>query len=133
MSETIIIAGEQSYEHDFYAWTQAQAAALRAAALRNAAGIGANLPVDWKNVAEEIESLGKSDVRSLRSRIETIIEHLLKLEFAPATQPRIAWARTVDRSRSAFAKLIAESPSLLPQVAEWRSQNLRASSVRCAS
>ena len=102
------------YEHDFYAWTQQQAAALRAA-VRS----GANLPVDWENVAEEIESLGRSDARELRSRIATTVEHLLKLEFAPADLPRAGWEETVDRSREAFEKLIAESPSLRPGVVAW--------------
>jgi len=102
------------YEHDFYAWTQQQAAALRAAVRT-----GANLPVDWENVAEEIESLGRSDARELRSRIATIVEHLLKLEFAPTDLPRAGWEETVDRSREAFEKLIAESPSLRPGVVAW--------------
>lgn len=107
-------ADAAGYEQDFHAWTVAQAAALRAAARA-----GANLPVDWENVAEEIESLGKSDVRALRSRIATIIEHLLKLEFAPAELPREGWEETVLRSRMAFEKLIEESPSLQPRIAAW--------------
>ena len=114
MSDTIESADTFGYDQDFYAWTQAQAAALRTAARS-----GPNLPVDWENVAEEIERLGKSDARELRSRIATIIEHLLKLEFAPAALPRTDWIDTIDRSREAFETLIAESPSLRPRVAEW--------------
>ena len=114
MVDTIEMPAESGYETDFYAWTEAQAAALRAAAQA-----GGNLPVDWENLAEEIESLGRSDVRELRSRIATIIEHLLKLEFAPAAPPRADWADTIDRSRVAFETLIAESPGLRPRVAGW--------------
>jgi len=44
------------YEHDFFLWTQEQAAGLRRAK-------ASNLPLDWENLAEEIESLGKSDRR----------------------------------------------------------------------
>jgi Domain of unknown function DUF29 len=46
------------YERDFVAWTEEQAARIRAAA-----GTQLNLPIDWENVAEEIESLGRSDAR----------------------------------------------------------------------
>ena len=46
---------DAAYDEDFYAWTQNQAQALRrAGAERN------NAPVDWENVAEEIESMGRS-------------------------------------------------------------------------
>jgi hypothetical protein len=41
------------YEEDFVRWTEQQAAALRAAARA-----GTNLPLDWENLAEEIDSLG---------------------------------------------------------------------------
>ena len=46
------------YDHDFFLWTKEQAAALRRAK-------ESNLPLDWENLAEEIESLGKSDRREL--------------------------------------------------------------------
>ena len=43
------------YERDFFLWTQQQAEALRKAARE-----GSNLPLDWENLAEETESLGRS-------------------------------------------------------------------------
>ena len=95
------------YEQDFYRWTQDQAAALRALAEQ-----GANLPVDWENVAEEIESLGRSDRREIISRLRKIIEHLLKLECSPAQAPRSGWRRTVTLQRIGIARTLDESPSL---------------------
>ena len=44
------------YEEDFVAWTEQQAEALRSAARGST-----NQPLDWENLAEEIESLGRSD------------------------------------------------------------------------
>ena len=41
------------YDEDFFAWSQQQAEALRAAARG-----GWNQPLDWHNLAEEIEDLG---------------------------------------------------------------------------
>ena len=69
------------YDEDFVRWTEEQAAALRRAK-------GSNLALDWENLAEEIESLGKSDRRELRSQITRILRHLVKLEASPAAEPR---------------------------------------------
>lgn len=99
------------YEQDFYRWTQEQAAALRARAEQ-----GANLPLDWANVAEEIESLGRSDRREIVSRLRTIAEHLLKLEHSPTHDPGSGWRDTVRRERLTVEGLIAESPSLRPDL-----------------
>jgi hypothetical protein len=63
------------YDEDFVAWSEQQAEALRAAART-----GSNQQLDWENLAEEIESLGRSQRRELRSRLSVIMEHLVKLE-----------------------------------------------------
>jgi hypothetical protein len=99
------------YRRDFYAWTQAQAAALRAAA---AAGV--NLPLDWPNLIEEIECLGRSERRELGRRMATVAEHLLKLMHSPAVDPRAGWEETVGRARRDIAELLAENPSLRPEL-----------------
>ena len=65
----------QFYEEDFVRWTEQQSRALR-----EAAGVGTNLPLDWANLAEEIESLGASQRRELHCRLAVILEHLMKLE-----------------------------------------------------
>src|SRR5437763_16114365 len=97
----------QLYEEDFVRWTEQQSNALRAAA-----GLGTNLPLDWENLAEEIESLGRSLRHELRSRIAVILEHLLKLEHSRAIDPRRGWIETIVRERSEIELLLAENPSL---------------------
>jgi Domain of unknown function DUF29 len=78
------------YEEDFVRWTEQQAAALR-----QAAGLGTNLPLDWENLAEEIDGLGRSHRHELRSRIAVIIEHLIKVECSPAADPGAdGWRRS---------------------------------------
>ena len=57
------------YDQDFFLWTQEQSRLLREAAERRV-----NFPLDWENLAEEIESLGKSQRSELRSRLTTIVE-----------------------------------------------------------
>ena len=111
------------YERDFYEWSGDQARAIRAAQAALSDGrvndVRASLTeLDWENVAEEIESLGRSDRRELGNRIETVIEHLSKLEFSPATAPRAGWEDTIIRSRQKIRTILRESPSLRGAVPE---------------
>lgn len=100
------------YERDFFQWTQEQAAALRSVAA------GGNARLDYENLAEEIESLGGRDRRELSSRMTTIIEHLLKLEYSPATDPRAGWITTIGRERLEVELVLKDSPSLRRQISE---------------
>ena len=70
------------YDEDFFAWAKQQAEALRAASRA-----GSNLKLDWENLAEEIESLGRSQRHELRSRLGVVLAHLLKLKRSPALVP----------------------------------------------
>jgi hypothetical protein len=74
------------YERDFYAWAKRQAELLRAGRLDE---------LDVEHLVEEIDDLGDSLYRSARSRIQTIMEHLLKLEYSPARDPRRGWYDTI--------------------------------------
>src|SRR5712692_8892523 len=68
------------YDDDFYAWTQEQAALLRRLpAVSNR--------LDSLLIAEEIEDLGRSELRTVQSLCEHIIEHFLKLEFSELDEP----------------------------------------------
>jgi hypothetical protein len=96
----------QLYE-DFVRWTEQQSRALR-----EAAGVGTNLPLDWENLAEEIESLGASQRRELHSRLAVILEHLMKLEHSPASDPRTGWMDTTSHERLNIEYLLEDSPSL---------------------
>lgn len=79
------------YEQDFYAWTREQAMLLRA---------GRYDELDLEHLTEEVEDLGGSLYRSVRSRIRTIMEHLLKLQHSPATEPRGLWRDTIHAQRA---------------------------------
>ena len=105
------------YEQDFVRWTEEQSRALR-----DAAGLGTNLPLDWENLAEEVESLGRSQRHELRSRIAVILEHLLKLERSPAADPRRGWMETIARERSEIELVLNDSPSLKGDVARMIAQ-----------
>jgi hypothetical protein len=91
------------YDDDFFAWTQHQAMVLRSMA-------AADNRFDRENVAEEIESLGRSERDAVRSQIRRIIEHLLKLSHSPAQQPRFDWMASIAEARSVLGDKI--SPTL---------------------
>jgi hypothetical protein len=101
------MATDQSYDGDFALWAEDQARALRSAAQARI-----NLPIDWENVAEEIESLGKSQGRELASRVSVIVVHLMKLQASQATEPRAGWRETIIVQRNEIRRLIDDSPSL---------------------
>ena len=98
---------DPGYDTDFVLWAESQARALR-----DAGRAGTNLPIDWENVAEEIEAFGKLQVRELASRIRTILVHLMKLQTSGATEPRAGWRETIVEQRSEIERLIEDSPSL---------------------
>jgi hypothetical protein len=99
------------YDKDFYLWSKQQAEALRVA------GRGAtNYPIDWENVAEEIDGLARSERRELGSQIRRIIEHLLKLENSGAIDPRIGWVASIEDARNEIEVLLEDSPSLNTEI-----------------
>ena len=98
---------DQGYDTDLALWAENQARALR-----DAGHAGTNLPIDWQNVAEEIEALGKSQARELASRVRTILVHLIKLQASPATEPHGGWRETIIEQRIEIERVIEDSPSL---------------------
>lgn len=96
------------YDDDFHAWALEQAALVRAHRFE---------ALDIENVAEELEGLAKSQVSELRSRLDTLLVHLLKWEFQPSKRTR-SWAGTIARQRSLIPDHLKDNPSLKPRLAE---------------
>jgi len=92
------------YESDFYAWTVEQAKFLRN---------GAWNKLDFPNLAEEIESLGRQEQSQLESRLEVLIGHLLKWEFQASKRSK-SWFFTIREQRRKISRLIQRNPSLQP-------------------
>ena len=96
------------YDTDTVLWSEHQADLLR----RLAAGEHVNEHVDWENVAEEIDSVGRSQRIALASHVRVVLEHLMKLAASPAVEPRRGWRDTVRRARADIKELLEDSPSL---------------------
>ncbi len=90
------------YEEDFYAWTRRQAELLR-----QLPAIGNK--VDLEHIAEEIEDLGRSDLRAARSLCQHIIEHLLKLEYSGLQEPADHWRDEIVEWRLQVEQILTRS------------------------
>jgi hypothetical protein len=67
--------------------------------------------IDWENVAEEIETLGRSDKRAIESNLNVILLHLLKWRYQ-SDQRKSGWRSSIAEHRARIRKLTDESPSL---------------------
>lgn len=90
------------YEQDFYAWTIQSAKLIRA---------GKFSEIDIEHLAEEVESMGKSEKRELINRFAVLIAHLLKWEFQPGRRSN-SCKYTIKEQRLQLLELLEESPSL---------------------
>jgi hypothetical protein len=96
------------YDQDFYAWANEQAGLLRAGRLSEA---------DIEHIAEEIESLGKSEKRELLSRLTLVLLHLLKWQYQPALRGK-SWRLTLEEQRDEVETHLADNPSLKSTISD---------------
>lgn len=103
------------YDHDLYAWTQAQAACLRD---------GAWDALDLAHLIDELEDVGHSQRDALASHLLGLLTHLLKLAVAAHLRPvdlaraGRGWRTTCRTQRRLLAKRLRRNPSLWPTVPE---------------
>ncbi len=113
-----------TYNDDIYAWSQEQAAALR-----RLAETRRDLPneLDLEHVAEEIEDVGKAELRTVESFLELLLRHLLKMASAPEARPVRHWRDEVVLQHDA---LLADFRSSMRQLIEldrvWKAAKARA-------
>jgi hypothetical protein len=93
---------DSTYDSDFNAWANEQAALLRAGKLAEA---------DLAHIAEEIESMGKIEKRELVSRLAVLLLHLLKWRFQPELRSA-SWRLSVEEQRLQVASHLDDNPSL---------------------
>ena len=90
------------YEEDFFEWTRRSAELLRAGQLQQA---------DIEHIAEEIEDMGKRDLRELNSRVRVLLIHLLKWQLQAEKRSR-SWNDTIICQRGEIVDVLKQSPSL---------------------
>ncbi len=90
------------YESDFFTWTQEQARLLRERRFDD---------LDLDNLVDEVQSVGGSEKREIRNRLEVLLMHLLKWKFQPRFRGP-SWRRTIRQQRESIAQIVQSSPSL---------------------
>jgi len=71
--------------------------------------------VDWQNLIEEIEEMGRSERKSLKSNFIVIVLHLLKWQYQPQMRGG-SWTSSIVEHRRRLGDAIADSPSLEPEL-----------------
>ena len=99
------------YHTDFAAWAFQQAALLKGRKFDQ---------VDWDDIIEEIESMGRAEHRDLMSRMQVLIAHLLKWQFQPERRGS-SWTSTIQEQRRKIEDACDDMPSLKGDLsnAEW--------------
>lgn len=88
------------YDTDFFLWTQHQAEALRDHKIS---------VLDWPNLAEEVEALGRSELRMVNSLIKQIIIHKIKLDYLADKDGRKHWLKEINNFRDQLEYTLTNS------------------------
>lgn len=91
------------YNQDFALWIEETVNQLKSGDFHQ---------VDWENLIEEFESLGKRDKRELKNRLITLFEHILKRKYVPLSDCYRGWEVAIKRTQSKLRDILADSPSL---------------------
>ncbi len=94
------------YHQDFYQWTLHNAVLIRQRKFSE---------LDIDHLAEELESMGRSDKRELINRFAILLAHLLKWQFQPERRSN-SWKYTIEEQRFEVTELLEDSPSLKPEL-----------------
>ena len=111
------------YDEDFFTWTQRTAALLRHARFE---------AVDLEHLAEEVEDMGKRDLREMNSRLRVLLIHLLKWRMQPSKRSP-SWRSTILTQRQEIADLLQQSPSLRAKLSAGLATNYGAAVARAAA
>jgi len=90
------------YEDDVVAWSEQQAALLRARSANH---------LDWDNIAEEIADVAQRQKDQIESRLAIACEHLLKWQFQPDHRSG-SWRGSIVEARNWIARMLQRIPSL---------------------
>ncbi|MDM9584160.1 DUF29 domain-containing protein [Nostoc sp. GT001] len=104
-------ATQSLYDEDYYLWLRTTINQLRA---------GQFSAVDLDNLLEELETMGRSEKREVKSLLTRLLEHLLKLIYWDRERERNEghWKGEIRTFRREIKERLQESPSLKPYILE---------------
>jgi hypothetical protein len=102
----VAMSGSTLYDDDILVWSERQAAIIREVGRTRR-----DLPneLDVENVAEEIESVGRSELAAVESRIQLVFAHLIKLFVEPDADPVRHWRGEIFTFHSEIRRRYAPS------------------------
>jgi hypothetical protein len=92
------------YDRVFYAWSRQQFELLRKGRLADA---------DIEHIADEIDSMRRTEKRELNSRLSVLLLHLMKWRYKPEKRSP-GWEASIRVQRNRVADHLADNPSLRP-------------------
>ena len=108
------------YARDVYTWSQEQAQLIRN---------GRWDVIDRDNVAEEIESVGRTEFSKLESAMRILMIHMLKWDYQPERRSR-SWLLSINEQRLRLNDVIADNPGLRPRIHEAMTRAYRRARLR---
>jgi hypothetical protein len=109
------------YENDVLRWSEQQADLLR----RLARGERVNAQIDWENVTEEVESVGRSQLSAVRALLVQALAHDLKAEAWPSSRDVPHWRAEARGFRDQAAEAFTPSMQQRIDVADLYRRALR--------
>lgn len=97
-----------NYDKDVYGWAVYTAQLLKDKKMDQ---------VDFENIIEQIEALGRSLEMQLTYRLSLVLMHLLKWQYQPTLQGK-SWQVTLREQRRASRRIIDKNPSLKAKINE---------------
>ena len=123
MDERLLLnSSPETRVEDYYRWAFEQAALIRA---------GRFAEIDVSNVAEEIEDVGKSELRAFRSNLESILVHMLKWNYQAERRSR-SWELSIFEHRNRVHETLLDSASLTSEWDEVLTRAYRSARLRAA-
>ena len=95
----------QIYDSDILLWSEQQVSLLR----RLAAGERVNDLIDWENVIEEVDSVGREQLHAVESLLLQALVHMLKAQGWPEARDAENWRADARGFRSHAANRFAPS------------------------
>ncbi len=96
------------YETDYLKWIETTVKKLLVQDYSN---------IDWENLIDEIEDMGRSERRSLKNNLIVVLTHLLKWQYQPNFRSG-SWKGSIVEHRRRIREALKDSPSFKPYFEE---------------
>ncbi|EAZ89912.1 DUF29 domain-containing protein [Crocosphaera chwakensis] len=108
MTNKLTLNTKTLYDQDFNLWLETTINSLKEGKL---------LEIDYDNLIEELEDMGKSEKNALKSNLKILLMHLLKYKYQ-ANKITNSWRYTITEHRQRIRDSLENSPSLNPFLRE---------------